>query len=70
MPGIEEVLTVLRRQVRLQAGRRRIALAIISMAILLISVVILAYAFWPMGTNTAREQVQLAPTVFVQPPSP
>ena len=55
---------------RRQAGRHRIALAIISMVILLISVVILAYAFWPMGTSIARELVQLAPTVFVQPPPP
>jgi hypothetical protein len=61
---IEEETIVFRRQ----AGRRRIALAIISMAILLISIVILAYAFWPAGN--AREQYPLPPTVFVQPPAP
>ena len=45
--------------------RSRLALALIGIAILLISLAVLAYTAWPAG-NT-REQYRLAPTVFAAP---
>jgi hypothetical protein len=43
----------------------RLALALIGLAIMLVSILILAYAVWPAGSM--REQHRLAPTVFVIP---
>ena len=42
-----------------------ITLAVVGLAILILSVVALAYAFWPSGGLT--EQAPLAPTLFVSP---
>jgi hypothetical protein len=35
--------------------------------IALISIIILAYAFWPAGATREHAQRRLAPTVFAQP---
>ena len=43
----------------------RIVLMVIGTALVLLSLLILAYAAWPGGTT--REQYRLSPTVFVQP---
>lgn len=45
--------------------RLRIALAMLGVTIALISMFILAYAYWP--ADTTREQHPLAPTVFAPP---
>jgi hypothetical protein len=45
--------------------RMRIVLVVIGTTIVLISLLILAYAAWPGGAT--REQYRLSPTVFVQP---
>ena len=45
--------------------RMRIVLAVIGTVLVLLSLVVLAYAVWP--GSTTREQYRLSPTVFVQP---
>ena len=40
-------------------------LAVIGTVLVLLSLVVLAYAVWP--GSTTREQYRLSPTVFVQP---
>ncbi len=45
--------------------RLRIALAMLGVTIALISIFILAYAYWPAVAT--REQYRLAPTVFAPP---
>ena len=45
--------------------RMRASLAVIGAVIVLVSVLMLAYAAWPGGAT--REQYRLSPTMFVQP---
>jgi Na+-transporting methylmalonyl-CoA/oxaloacetate decarboxylase gamma subunit len=45
--------------------RTGIALAVLGAVIVLLSLVALAYAFWPAGSLT--QQAPLAPTLFVSP---
>ena len=48
--------------------RLRVALAIISVTLILVSALALAYALWPTDGNVAREQQRIAPTALVAPP--
>ena len=42
-------------------------LAIVGLALIALSLIILAYVFWPLASNS--EQFRLAPTLFVPPQS-
>ncbi len=45
--------------------RVRLTLAVIALAVVSLSLVLLAYSFWPL--DSLREQLRLAPTVFAPP---
>ena len=45
--------------------RTSIALAVLGLAIVILSLAALAYAFWPVGGIT--QQTPLVPTLFVSP---
>ena len=48
--------------------RLRVALMVISVTLVLISALALAYALWPTNGNVMREQQRIAPTALVAPP--
>ncbi len=50
--------------------RLRIALGLASVAVVLVSLLMLAYAIGPAGQSPAGERATLAPTLFAPPPSP
>ena len=47
--------------------RRRLTLAILGLMIVAVSLLILAYVFWPLAS--VREQIPIAPTLFAPPQS-
>ena len=48
--------------------RLRVALVVISVTLILISALVLAYALAPTDGNVVREQQRVAPTALVAPP--
>ena len=62
--------SLIQEEVTPVSRRLRIALGLAGVAVVLVSLLLLAYTVWPAGQSTVREQVTLAPTVFAPPPTP